>query len=148
MRSNIASTVCDLLASSGNRPTIAPSMPERVVVTGGAGFIGTHSVEALLGEGASVRVIDDMSHASTRQLPMTCDLVVADLDSEEARRAITAFKPTAILHLAAQGGVNRSWREPLVDARINVLGTVSVLQAARDTGCRVVLASSGGAVYG
>ena len=123
-------------------------MPERVVVTGGAGFIGTHSVEALLGEGASVRVIDDMSHASTRELPMTCDLVVADLDSEEARRAITAFKPTAILHLAAQGGVNRSWREPLVDARINVLGTVSVLQAARDTGCRVVLASSGGAVYG
>jgi UDP-glucose 4-epimerase len=123
-------------------------MAERVVVTGGAGFIGSHSVEGLLGEGASVLVIDDMSHASTRPLPATCAVLVADIAGEEARRVIAAFKPTAILHLAAQGGVNRSWREPLVDARINVLGTVSVLRVARDTGCRVVLASSGGAVYG
>ena len=123
-------------------------MAERVVVTGGAGFIGTHSVEALIGDGASVLVIDDMSHASTRPLPSTCEVVVADVGGAEARHVISRFEPSAVLHLAAQGGVNRSWREPAVDARINVLGTVNVLQAARDAGCRVVLASSGGAVYG
>ena len=66
-----------------------------------------------------------------------------------ARVAIEAFKPSAILHLAAQGGVNRSWREPAEDAHINVLGTVSVLAAAVAAGCRrVVVASSGGALYG
>ena len=123
-------------------------MAERVVVTGGAGFIGTHSVDALMGDGAAVLVIDDMSHASTRALHASCDVVVADVEGEDARDAIGRFEPTAILHLAAQGGVNRSWREPTVDVRINVLGTVNVLQAARDAGCRVVLASSGGAVYG
>ena len=123
-------------------------MAERVVVTGGAGFIGTHSVDALTGDGASVLVMDDMSHASGRALPAACDVVVADVAAQEARDAIGRFEPSAILHLAAQGGVNRSWREPSVDARINVLGTVSVLHAARDAGCRVVLASSGGAVYG
>ncbi len=66
-----------------------------------------------------------------------------------ARAAITAWRPAAILHLAAQGGVNRSWREPAADAHINVLGTVSVLSAAIAAGCRrVVVASSGGALYG
>ena len=123
-------------------------MAERVVVTGGAGFIGTHTVDALMDDGAAVLVIDDMSHASTRALHASCDVVVADVEGEDARDAIGRFEPTAILHLAAQGGVNRSWREPTVDVRINVLGTVNVLQAARDAGCRVVLASSGGAVYG
>lgn len=123
-------------------------MADRIVVTGGAGFIGTHSVEALLGDGAAVLVIDDMSHASTRALPPACEAVIADVAGETARHTIKAFAPTGILHLAAQGGVNRSWREPAVDARINVLGTVSVLLAAREAGCRVVIASSGGAVYG
>jgi UDP-glucose 4-epimerase len=123
-------------------------MADRIVVTGGAGFIGTHSVEALLGDGATVLVIDDMSHPSTRPLPAACDVVTADIAGETARHAIKSFTPTGILHLAAQGGVNRSWREPAVDARINVLGSVSVLLAAREAGCRVVIASSGGAVYG
>ena len=72
-----------------------------------------------------------------------------DVASPEARAAIAAFRPTALLHLAAQGGVNRSWREPALDATINVAGSVSMLHAARACGCaRFVLASSGGAVYG
>jgi UDP-glucose 4-epimerase len=121
----------------------------RVVVTGGAGFIGVHSVEALLGAGAEVLVIDDLRHASYRRLPDSARVEVADVAEGQAREAIRTWKPTAILHLAAQGGVNRSWREPAEDAHINVLGTVSVLTAAMASGCRrVVVASSGGALYG
>jgi UDP-glucose 4-epimerase len=122
---------------------------QRVVVTGGAGFIGVHSVEALLGAGADVLVIDDLRHASYRPLPAAAMLECVDVAEPEARAAIQAWKPAAILHLAAQGGVNRSWREPAADAHINVLGTVSVLAAAMASGCRrVVVASSGGALYG
>lgn len=121
----------------------------RVVVTGGAGFIGVHTVDTLLAGGCSVLVIDDLSHASDRDLPPACELDVHDVRSAEARDAVMAFKPAALVHLAAQGGVNRSWRDPAVDARINVQGTVSMLEAARQCGCaRVVLASSGGALYG
>jgi UDP-glucose 4-epimerase len=122
---------------------------QRVVVTGGAGFIGVHSVEALLDAGADVLVIDDLRHSSYRPLPDAARLEAADIAEEPARQAIRAWKPTAILHLAAQGGVNRSWREPAMDAHINVLGTVSVLKAAISAGCRrVMVASSGGALYG
>ncbi len=121
----------------------------RVVVTGGAGFIGVHSVEALLDAGAEVLVIDDLRHASYRPLPAAARLENADIAEGSARAAIESWKPHAILHLAAQGGVNRSWREPAADAHINVLGTVSILAAAIASGCRrVVVASSGGALYG
>jgi UDP-glucose 4-epimerase len=122
---------------------------QRVLVTGGAGFIGVHSVEALLEAGAEVMVIDDLRHASYRPLPAAAKLETADIAEAPARAAISAWRPTAILHLAAQGGVNRSWREPAADAHINVLGTVSILSAAIAAGCRrVVVASSGGALYG
>jgi UDP-glucose 4-epimerase len=125
------------------------TQPKRVVVTGGAGFIGVHSVEALLEAGAEVLVVDDLRHASYRPLPAEAELAVADIAEAPARATIEDWKPAAILHLAAQGGVNRSWREPAEDAHINVLGTVSVLTAALAAGCRrVVVASSGGALYG
>lgn len=121
----------------------------RVVVTGGAGFIGVHSVEALLDAGADVLVLDDLRHASYRPLPHRVTLERLDVAEAPARAAIEAWKPDAVLHLAAQGGVNRSWREPAMDAHINVLGTVNVLVAAIASGCRrVVVASSGGALYG
>jgi UDP-glucose 4-epimerase len=124
-------------------------LTRRIVVTGGAGFIGVHSVEALVDAGAEVLVIDDLRHASYRRLPASARLEVADVAEAPARDAIEAWKPEAMLHLAAQGGVNRSWREPAADAHINVLGTVSVLAAAIACGCRrVVVASSGGALYG
>ncbi len=123
--------------------------PRRVLVTGGAGFIGTHSVDALLAGGATIMVVDDLRHRSHRPLAGAAELAVHDVAEEAARDAVTAFRPDAVLHLAAQGGVNRSWRQPADDARCNVLGTVSMLQAAVDAGCtRFVMASSGGALYG
>jgi UDP-glucose 4-epimerase len=121
----------------------------RVLVTGGAGFVGCHSVEALLREGAEVLVIDDLRHASHRQLPSDVALEQVDLATPPAAAAVERFRPDAILHLAAQGGVNRSWRDPAADATANVLATVNLLQAALDCGCKhVVFASSGGALYG
>lgn len=121
----------------------------RVAVTGGAGFIGVHTVEALLDGGADVVVIDDLRHASSRRLPDHIELVEADVAGAEAREAVKRFGAEAVVHLAAQGGVNRSWREPVEDARANVLGTLSMLLAAVDAGCRrFVFASSGGALYG
>jgi UDP-glucose 4-epimerase len=121
----------------------------RVVVTGGAGFIGVHSVEALHAAGADVLVIDDLRHASYRPLPGKARLEATDVAGPAARAAVESWRPHAILHLAAQGGVNRSWREPAADAHINVLGTVNILAAAIAAGCRrVVVASSGGALYG
>ena len=121
----------------------------RVLVTGGAGFIGVHSVDLLLESGYEVAVIDDLRHRSWRPLNSSAALIQMDICTPEAKQAILDFAPTTILHLAAQGGVNRSWRDPLFDANNNVLGTLNVIAAAAEAECpRLVIASSGGALYG
>jgi UDP-glucose 4-epimerase len=118
-------------------------------VTGGAGFIGVHTVGRLIAEGFTVLVIDDLRHACGEALPASVELQAADVSSPAAAQAVARFKPEAILHLAAQGGVSRSVRDPGGDAVINVVGTVSMLKASADAGCpRFVFASSGGAIYG
>jgi UDP-glucose 4-epimerase len=122
---------------------------DRVVVTGGAGFIGIHTVRRLVKEGAAVLVLDDLRHACQEPLPASAELERADISAPAAAAAIARFAPQAIVHLAAQGGVSRSVRDPAADAAINVVGTVAMLKAAVDAGCkRFVFASSGGAVYG
>jgi UDP-glucose 4-epimerase len=123
--------------------------PKRVIVTGGAGFIGVHTVGRLIGDGIGVLVIDDLRHACVEPLPANVELEAADVNSPAAAQAVARFQPEAILHLAAQGGVSRSVRDPAGDALINVVGTVSMLKASADAGCRrFVFASSGGAIYG
>ncbi|MFY9614939.1 MAG: NAD-dependent epimerase/dehydratase family protein [Candidatus Dormiibacterota bacterium] len=122
---------------------------QRILVTGGAGFIGLHTVRRLVGEGFTVLVLDDLRHACGEPLPPTAELVTADINGLAAAEAIARFGPHAILHLAAQGGVSRSVRDPVGDALVNVLGTVALLKAGADAGCRrFVFASSGGAIYG
>jgi len=108
-----------------------------------------HTVGRLIAEGVTVLVIDDLRHACGEPLPSTVELQAADVNSPAAAQAVARFKPQAILHLAAQGGVSRSVRDPGGDAVINVVGTVSMLKASADAGCsRFVFASSGGAIYG
>ncbi len=120
-----------------------------VVVTGGAGFIGAHSVRALLGRGHRVSVVDDLSHGRREALPEGTQLTVLDVREPQLIKLFDERRPHAVLHLAAQMDVRKSVADPLYDASINVLGTLSTLEAARRGGAtRFVFASSGGAVYG
>jgi UDP-glucose 4-epimerase len=125
------------------------STTTRVLVTGGAGFIGGHTVKRLAAEGFTVLVVDDLRHACGAPVPPGVELETADLNSPAVAQVVVLFRPDAILHLAAQGGVSRSVRDPAGDALVNVLGTVGLLKASADAGCRrFVFASSGGAIYG
>ena len=122
----------------------------KILVTGGAGFIGSHIVDALLAAGHSVAVIDDLSSGARENLPADVPLHVADIvDAAAVSRIVAAEKPDAICHQAAQMSVSRSVREPLFDAQVNCIGLINVLDAAVRTGCgRFVFASSGGVLYG
>ena len=122
----------------------------KILVTGGAGFIGSHIVEALLGEGHAVAVIDDLSSGSRDNLPATVPLHVVDIvDTAAVAGVIATERPDAVCHQAAQMSVSRSVREPLFDARVNCIGLINVLDAAVHAGCRrFVFASSGGVLYG
>ena len=121
-----------------------------VLVTGGAGFIGSHIVDELRQAGHRVEVLDDLSSGSRNNLPAGVPLHVADIvDPEAVDRVFAAARPELVGHQAAQMSVSRSVREPLFDAQVNCIGLINVLQAAARQGCRrVVFASSGGVLYG
>lgn len=119
----------------------------RVIITGGAGFIGSHAVDALLARGDEVHVIDDLSTGKQENVAAGAELHVHDV-REPLDTLTTAVRPDAIVHFAAQVDVRVSVAEPARDAAINVGGTVNVLEAARQIGARVVFASTGGAIYG
>ena len=118
-----------------------------VIVTGGAGFIGSHVVEALVARGDEVHVIDDLSNGKRANVPAGVELHVHDI-REPIDAIVRDAGATAIVHLAAQADVRVSVAEPARDASVNVVGTVNVLEAAREAGARVVFASTGGAIYG
>jgi UDP-glucose 4-epimerase len=118
-----------------------------VLVTGGAGFIGSHVVEALAARGEDVVVLDNLSSGKRGNLPDDIDLVEGDL-RDGLSGLFTRVKPTVCFHLAAQIDVRVSVAQPDFDADVNVLGTVKVLEAAREQGTKVVFSSTGGAIYG
>ncbi len=125
------------------------TLPRRVAVTGGAGFIGSHVVAALIEGGCEVLVIDDLSHATGAPVPEPVCLCAADEGSPEAARALTRFRPDALLHLAARGGVKAALRDPGGHAGAVLGSTVGAYAAAVRAGAGVVVtASSGGALYG
>ncbi len=122
----------------------------RVLVTGGAGFIGSHVVDALLAAGHEPHVIDNLSSGRRENLPQGVPLSEVDIrDTPALSAAFDEARPEAICHHAAQVSVGRSVREPAVDAEINIVGMLNVISQAHRVGAtRFVFASSGGALYG
>jgi UDP-glucose 4-epimerase len=118
----------------------------RALVTGGAGFIGSHLVDALLAHGHAVAVVDDLSTGSRERVPDGVTLHV--LDVAEIALVMADERPDVVFHLAAQVDVRHSVSDPARDARVNVAGTANVLEAARRAGVRRVLLASTAGVYG
>jgi UDP-glucose 4-epimerase len=122
--------------------------PMQAMVTGGAGFIGSQLVDALLARGDEVKVVDDLSTGSRANLASAATLHELDIRDEALEQLARRARPDVVFHLAAQADVGTSVERPEFDAAVNVVGTVQVLEAARAIGARVVFTSSGGAIYG
>lgn len=121
----------------------------RVLVTGGAGFIGSHVAEALLRCGSDVLILDNLATGSRQKVPEGCDLVVADItDADGTAEAVMRFLPEVIVHLAAQTNVEYSVAHPGQDASVNIMGTLAVLDAMARSRCRKVIFASSSTVYG
>jgi UDP-glucose 4-epimerase len=119
------------------------------IVTGGAGFIGSHVVDLLLAEGSRVVVIDDLSTGAAKNVASEAALEVVDItDAHAMNRVVNAVRPGSIFHLAAQSSVTVSVSDAPRDCAINVGGTLNVLEAATRHRACVVFASTGGALYG
>ncbi|MGB4067434.1 MAG: NAD-dependent epimerase/dehydratase family protein [Nitrospira sp.] len=121
----------------------------KVLVTGGAGFIGSHVVDRLVEEGHQVVIVDNLAAGKRKNVNRAASLYKTDITSWRLERVFRNERPNIVLHLAAQINVPRSIADPVFDAQVNVLGTMNVLQQAVRYGCRkVVFSSSGGAIYG
>jgi UDP-glucose 4-epimerase len=118
----------------------------RAVVTGGAGFIGSNLVDALLGRGDEVVVVDDLSTGKRENLDAAARLVELDIRADGIADAFAEARPEVVFHLAAQADVPTSVARPDFDAEVNVVGTIRVLAASGET--PVVFTSTGGAIYG
>jgi len=119
----------------------------RALVTGGAGFIGSHVADALVARGDEVHVLDNLASGRRENVPEGARLHEADIRSD-ADAVFDQARPEACFHLAAQADVRVSVDRPDYDADVNVIGTLRVLEAARRHGTKVVFASTGGAIYG
>jgi UDP-glucose 4-epimerase len=124
-------------------------MGNRAIVTGGAGFIGSHVVDALLAGGREVSVVDDLSSGSAANVPAGAELHQLDIVDGRALSALfEQLQPDAVFHLAAQASVVASVEDPGRDCDVNVRGTLNVLEAAGRCGAPVAFTSTGGALYG
>lgn len=120
-----------------------------VCITGGAGFIGSHLVDAFLADGNRVVVIDDLSGGNRDNLPTEAELHVLDIRSPEAAELVASCGAEILVHQAAQMDVRKSVADPVFDAGVNVLGSLNLFEAARRGSVKQILfASTGGAIYG
>ncbi len=121
----------------------------KVLVTGGAGFIGSHLVDRLVMEGHEAVVVDNLATGNRRNINRAARFYKMDIQSWRLERVFRNERPNVVMHLAAQMDVRKSVEDPMFDAQVNVLGTLNVLQQAVKHGVRkVIFSSSGGAIYG
>ncbi len=121
----------------------------RILVTGGAGFIGSHLVDALVARGESVLVLDDLSSGKREYVNEQAQFEQVDIRTSAAQDAIRNFKPEFIFHLAAQKSVPDSLKQPRKDADINLVGLCNILEALPGLGLKkFIFSSTGGAMYG
>ena len=123
----------------------------RILVTGGAGFIGSHTVDALVASGAGeVSVLDDLSSGKRQQVNAKATLYQTDLrDAAAVGSVVEQVRPEIVFHLAAQMDVRRSVADPAFDAQVNLVGFLNLIESARHHGLRrVIFSSTGGAIYG
>jgi len=121
----------------------------KVLVTGGAGFIGSHLVDRLVQEGHEVIIVDNLVTGKRRNINRAARFYKLDVQSWRLERVFRNERPNVVMHLAAQMDVRKSVEDPMFDAQVNILGTLNVLQQAVKHGVRkVVFSSSGGAIYG
>ncbi len=121
----------------------------RVLVTGGAGFMGSHLVDSLAAQGHDVLVVDNLSTGTPSNLSGDAELVDLDVAADGFVSVAKSFRPSVISHLAAQSSVPVSMSDPSLDARVNILGGLNVCRAAIESGCeQVIYVNTGGALYG
>lgn len=121
----------------------------KVLVTGGAGFIGSQTVDRLVLEGHEVVVVDNLSTGKRRNINRAARFYKIDIQNKRLERVFRNERPSVVMHLAAQMDVRKSVEDPILDAQVNVLGTLNLLQQAVKYGARkVIFSSSGGAIYG
>ncbi|HKW90524.1 MAG TPA: NAD-dependent epimerase/dehydratase family protein [Methylomirabilota bacterium] len=121
----------------------------KILVTGGAGFIGSHVVDTFIGAGHDVSVVDNLTTGAARWVNPRARLHVVDLRSAKLSRVFEAERPEVVVHLAAQASVGRSVTDPTFDASVNLMGGLGLLDCCRRFGIRrIIYSSSGGAGYG
>jgi UDP-glucose 4-epimerase len=125
------------------------STSKRILLTGGAGFIGSHLADAFLERGHEVAVVDNLSSGRREHVPTGAQFYPYDIQSPEAAELIRGWRPQVLVHHAAQMSVRISVEDPLMDARENILGSLNLFQAAAQAKVeKIIFASTGGAMYG
>lgn len=122
----------------------------RALVTGGAGFIGSHVADLFIAEGYEVEIIDDLSTGKRTNVPEKATLHEVGVSSPEARKIVAEGLFDVVVHLAAQIDVRKSVADPIFDANTNIIGTLNILEAMKQSGSkgRIIFTSTGGAIYG
>ncbi|MEM7230572.1 MAG: NAD-dependent epimerase/dehydratase family protein [Planctomycetota bacterium] len=122
-------------------------MGQRVLITGGAGFIGSHIAERLTDDGYVVAVLDNLASGKRHQVPETAEFFELDV-TKDIHSAFASFRPDAVVHQAAQVSVSYSIKEPQFDAQTNILGSLNVIECCREFGVKKIVYASSAASYG